>query len=113
MKKLVSVLVATLVAVVVMSFTFSNGSDKANEPNGDNSCTVYVKYSSGSAASGVKVSTDVSGGVSCVGGRKFYTNSDGKATVQWSEGCKLKYIYIDGKSHKGEYKNGGTYTFTK
>lgn len=115
MKKLVSVLVATLVAVVVMSFTLNSGSDKATEPNGKNSCTVVVKNSSGSTVSGVKVRGAVSETLTCSGYTKtVYTDSNGKATIQWSEGCKLQYIYINGKSHeKKYYKNGSTYNFTK
>lgn len=45
---------------------------------GDNTCTLYVTTRSGSAARSIKVSIDVSSGISCVGGRSFYTDSDGR-----------------------------------
>lgn len=92
---------------------FSNvfGHNQAT-PEGDNSCTVIVKYSNGSPAEGIKISTDVCGGVSCVGGKNFYTDEDGQVTVTWSEGCNLCYIYVKGTAHKGNYEDGETYTFT-
>jgi len=104
--------VAVFIAIVSMSFVLNSDSDEFS-PQSDNSCTVIVKYSGGSPASSVKVSTEVGGGISCVGGRTFYTDSNGEATVYWSEGCKLTYIYIDGTSYKGDYEDGGTYTFYK
>ena len=75
-----------------------------------NSCTLFVKKSSGSPARSVKVTTDVSGGISCIGGRSFYTDSDGEVTLQWVSGCYLKKIYIDGKTYEVNYENGRSYT---
>lgn len=76
----------------------------------DNTCTLHVKTSYGSDAKSVKVSTDVSGGISCIGGRSFYTNSDGMVTQEWSSGCYLKSIYVDGTGYKVDYRDGGDYT---
>jgi hypothetical protein len=78
----------------------------------ENTCTVIVNYKGGFAALGIKVGTEVGGGISCIGGRTFYTGSNGKVTVAWVQGCKLTYIYVDGTAYKGNYENGETYTFT-
>lgn len=75
----------------------------------DYSCVVTVKYDNGSLAKNVKVSTDVSGGMSCVGGRDFYTNSDGKVVLEWSKGCYLKKVYVKGSGYNVDYKDGNTY----
>jgi len=75
----------------------------------DNYCTLHVKTSYGSPAKSVKVSTEVSGGISCIGGRSFYTDSYGEVTLKWSSGCYLKKIYIDGKGYDVDYRSGNTY----
>ena len=104
--------VLTLVlAIFVISTAFTG--KETNSASSKNSCTVYVKYSSGSAAEGIKIVGDVCGGVSCVGQTPaVYTDKDGKATIEWSEGCRLCYIYVKGTSHKDDYQNGKTYNFT-
>jgi len=100
-----------IVAIFAISTAFTGKETKSTSSK--NSCTVYVKYSNGSAAEGIKVSGDVCGGVSCVGGTgNVYTDKNGKATIEWSEGCRLCYIYVKGTSHKGDYQNGKTYNFT-
>lgn len=78
----------------------------------DNTCTLYVKNSYGSAAKSVKVSTEVSGGISCIGGRSFYTDSDGEVTLKWVSGCQLRKIYIDGRGYDVDYSNGNRYSIT-
>ena len=83
-----------------------------NEMTGDNSCTLTVYYSDGSVASSVKVTTDVSGGVGCMGGRDFYTNDKGKVTLLWSEGCYLKKVYVKGNGYDVDYNNGNSYSVT-
>lgn len=84
-----------------------------NETTGNNSCTIMLYYPDGSVASSVKVSTLVGGGVGCMGGRDFYTNDKGKATLFWSEGCYLKKIYVKGCSYDADYfKDDGNYTIT-
>lgn len=116
MKRKISIFVAVIAAVAMMSFTLmgNTGNDDAKEPNGKNSCIVVVKYSSDSPASSVRVVGSVCGGISCSGNTKaVYTDSNGKATIYWSEGCKLCYIYIDGKEYKGSYSHGGSYNFKK
>jgi hypothetical protein len=104
--------VFTLVLAIFAISTAFKGKE-TKEMSSKNSCTVYVKYSSGSAAEGIKIVGDVCGGISCVGQTPaVYTDKDGKATIEWSDGCKLCYIYVKGTSHKGEYENGKTYNFT-
>ena len=78
----------------------------------DYSCTLYVKKSTGSAARSIKVSTEVSGGISCIGGRSFYTDSDGEVTLKWVSGCYLKKVYVDGRGYEVDYRDGGTYSLT-
>lgn len=104
--------VLTLVlAIFAISTAFTGKETK--EMSAKNSCTVYVKYSNGSAAEGIKVSGDVCGGISCVGGTgNVYTDKNGKAIIEWSDGCRLCYIYVKGTSHKDDYQNGKTYNFT-
>lgn len=75
----------------------------------ENSCTVTVYRSSGSLARNVKVSTDVSGGISCVGGRAFYTDDDGEATLKWSDGCYLRTVYVNGEAYSVDYRDGESY----
>lgn len=106
----------------VLSFLFSVTvaftPDNITSPNktiitmADNSCTLYVKKSTGSPARSVKVSTEVSGGISCVGGRSFYTDSDGEVTLKWVSGCKLRKIYVDGRGYDVDYTNGNSYSIT-
>ena len=113
MKKVMISLTAILFAVVSMGFMLNDDGSKIS-PDSKNSCTVKVTYSSGNSMSGVRVVGSVCGGISCSGNTKAVnTDSNGKATIYWSDGCKLCYIYIAGKEHKGTYKNGGTYTFKK
>ncbi len=78
----------------------------------DQSCTVYVKTSHGSPARSVKVATEVSGGISCIGGRSFYTDSNGEVYLKWVSGCYLRKIYVNGKGYAIDYQNGGTYHLT-
>lgn len=103
--------VLTLFVVIFAINTAFTGKE-SKSASSKNSCTVYVKYSSGSAAEGIKIVGDVCGGISCIGQTSaVYTDKDGKATVEWSEGCKLCYIFVKGTSHKGDYENGKTYNF--
>lgn len=108
--------VALLVSAffIFPSFTASDfeGNTNSSINSADNSCIVYVKTSYGSAAKSVKVSTDVSGGISCIGGRSFYTDSDGKVILEWSSGCSLKKIYVDGRGNEVDYRDGGKYEIT-
>ena len=113
MKKVMISLIAIIFATVSMSFMLNDDGSNVT-PDSKNSCTVKVTYSSGSGQSGVRVVGSVCGGISCSGNTSaVYTDSDGYATIEWSDGCKLCYIYIDGKSYKGNYEDGGSYSFTK
>ena len=70
--------------------------------------TVHVAHKSGSNASGIRVAASVSmGGVT----KAVRTGSDGRALVEWSSSASLTNIYVNGKGHKGPFRNGGTYTF--
>lgn len=108
--------VALLVSVFLIfpSFTTSDfeGNTNSSLNSAANTCILYVKTSYGSAARSVKVSTDVSGGISCIGGKSFYTDSDGKAILEWSAGCSLKKIYVDGRGYEVDYRDGGRYEIT-
>lgn len=113
MKRIV-VLAAVLVSSLsFMSFT-NNGMESLVDHRsiGDNTCIVHVMTSSGADARSVKVSTDVSGSMACVGGRSFYTDSDGLVELRWSSGCNLKNVFVKGKGYKVNYKNGGRYSIT-
>jgi len=117
MKRTVQFLFASallLVAIVLLPSYTSTTDNNILETEilmpSDNTCTLNVKTSSGSYAKSVKVSTDVSGGLSCSGGRSFYTDSDGRVTLKWSSGCYLKHIFIKGKGYDVNFKDGGSYT---
>jgi hypothetical protein len=101
----------TLVLTMFFIATGFVGLNNGNMSN-DNSCTVTVKYSDGSLAKEVKVTTEVSGGISCIGGRDFYTDKEAKVTLKWVSGCYLKRVYVKGTSYKVDYQDGKTYTLT-
>ena len=112
MKKVMISLVTVIFAVVSMSFMLNN--DETDAALSKNSCTITVTNSSGNGISGVRVVGSVCGGISCIGNTKAVnTNSDGEATIYWSDGCKLCAVYVDGKEHSGTYKDGGSYTIKK
>lgn len=77
--------------------------------NQENQCTLTITTGSGSPVKSAKVSTEVSGGISCIGGREFRTDSDGLVTLVWVKGCYLKKIYVNGKGYDVDYKTGGNY----
>jgi hypothetical protein len=92
----------TLIMVLLTAITVNAASDQT--------CTVVVKYKNGVVAASVKVSTSVSGGLSCIGGRDFYTDKDGEVTLKWVEGCYLKKVFVKGDGYEVDYKSGGSYT---
>ena len=76
--------VAVLMAVVSSSFaTVPVNADD------DQTCSLTVYDAGGYAVAYTTVRTDVSGGLSCVGGRDFSTDKYGKVTLRWSKGCYL------------------------
>jgi len=117
MKKTIQFLILStlLISITTILSSFTVGDNFKSLKSGlrspsDNTCELTVKTKYGSAAKSVKVSTDVSGGISCSGGRTFYTDSDGKVTLRWSSGCYLKHIFIAGKGYDVNFKDGGYYT---
>ena len=118
MKKLNQILFAAILMLVSISLSTAFTTVDSEEQTkmeiefADNTCTVTVKKSTGYAARSVRVSTEVSGGISCIGGRTFYTDSDGEVTLKWVSGCSLKKIYVDGKGYEVNYKDGKNYNLT-
>ncbi|MBP6872518.1 MAG: hypothetical protein KBC43_10970 [Bacteroidales bacterium] len=111
MKK--SVKSAGILALLLMVFVVGTAFTITNSSSGeDYSCTLTLKYSDGSKAVNVKVTTEVSGGISCVGGRGFYTDKSGEVTLNWAKGCYLKKIYVKGTGYKVDYQDGQDYTLT-
>ncbi len=105
--------VAGIFSLVFMMLAVSTAFTSTNSASDDdNSCTLTVKYSDGSKAASVKVTTDVSGGISCSGGRDFYTDKNGEVTLKWVKGCKLARVYVKGTGYKVDYQNGKSYTLT-
>jgi len=78
----------------------------------ENSCSLHVKTKHGSAAKSIKVTTDVSGGISCIGGRSFQTDSYGEVRLKWVSGCYLKKLFVDGRAYEVDYQDGETYYLT-
>ncbi len=104
---------AGIFSLVLMLFAVCTAFTGTNAAGDDDySCTVIVKYSDGSLATSVKVSTDVSGGISCAGGRDFYTDKNGEVTLKWVKGCYLKMVYVKGTGYKVDYQDGKSYTLT-
>lgn len=102
-----------LLALVMMAFVATTAFTSVNNTQSDDqSCKVTVYYSNGSVASGVDVQTEVSGGISCCGGRKFTTDRDGVAVLYWVNGCNLKKVYVKGTGYSVDYKDGGSYKLT-
>ena len=64
--------------------------------------TIYVQYSDGSSAKGVKVDMSISG-ASC---KPAYVDRDGKAVIQHASSGPAK-VYIHG-SCRGEFRAPGT-----
>lgn len=111
MKKTIQL--AGVLTLILALFTLNTAFTSANmSSDSDNTCTVTVYNSDGSKAQYVKVSTDVSGGISCIGGRDFTTDKNGVVTVKWSKGCYLKKVYVKGKGYDVDYQNGKSYTLT-
>jgi hypothetical protein len=95
--------------ILTVAFMSMNATS-VNADDGDQSCTVTVKYKSGALAKSVTVTTSVSGGISCIGGHDFKTNSEGVVTLKWVKGCYLKKVFVKGDSYEVDYKDGKTYT---
>jgi len=99
-----------LLAAMAFLFTITTAFlDSSTISIRSNSCTLYVSTAAGSPVSSVKVSTEVCGGISCIGGRSFYTNSDGRVDLEWVDGCRLCKIYVDGRGYEVDYGDGGVY----
>jgi hypothetical protein len=98
------------IVMLVMAIFFIGSATTANASADDQSCKVTVYYKNGSLAKYVKVSTDVSGGISCIGGRDFETNDAGVVTLKWVKGCYLKKVYVKGKAYTVDYQDGKQYT---
>lgn len=111
MKKMMKVLggITLLMMLFVVTSAFKS---VYNTSSDDQTCKVTVYTSNGERAKYVKVSTDVSGGISCCGGRTFETDRDGVAILYWVKGCKLTKVYVKGTAYKVDYKDGGSYTLT-
>ena len=109
MKKLTKLfcLVAMLLtgAVALCSFTSAPTSD-----DNDYTCKVTVYDSNGEPYAYVEVKTDVSGGLSCMGGRTFSADKKGVVTLRWSKGCELKKVYVKGTGYNVDYRDGGSYS---
>ena len=100
--------IGLMLSLVVLVVCFAVPA-KASTNSDDQSCTVTVYYKDGTLAKNVKVRTDVSGGISCSGGRDFETNRDGVVTLRWVRGCNLKEVFVKGKGYRVDYKNGQSY----
>jgi len=100
---------ALLCSLILLTTAFVPSTEASSK---DLSCTVEVRNADGSAAKYAKVSTDVSGGVFCAGGRTFEANANGKVTLYWGDGCKLTAVFVKGDKYKVDYQDGGSYTLT-
>jgi hypothetical protein len=108
MKKFKSIYLMILMAVAFVSMNAA----PVTADDSDQSCTVTVRYKNGALAKGVTVTTSVSGGISCLGGRDFKTGAEGAVTLKWVKGCYLKKVFVKGDTYEVDYKDGKTYTLT-
>lgn len=108
------VLILSVVFITAVSFVSnSNQVDMQTTFSvSDNSCVLSVKKSYGSPATYVRVSTSVSGGISCIGGREFKTDGEGLVTLKWVSGCYLRKIYVDGTAYEVDFTDGNRYELT-
>ncbi len=89
--------VAGIFSLVLMIFLDSTAFTGVNNACDDDcSCAVTMKYSDGSRAASVKVTTEVSCGISCIVGHDFHIAKEGEVTLKWSKGCYLKNVYVKG-----------------
>lgn len=104
-----------MLGMAVLFMNFSLASDNMDKPVVDDfSITVKVKTPSGNPAKSVKVNYGVCESLSCMGmGKAQYTDSYGEATLTSRSGCKICFVYVDGKEYKDRYVDGDTYTFTR
>jgi hypothetical protein len=109
MKKTFKVM-SLMALLMTMVFAFSAFNMVSVNADDDQTCTLTVYDSGGYAVTYATVRTDVSGGLSCSGGRDFSTDKYGKVTLRWSKGCYLKKIYVKGSGYSVDYKDGGNYT---
>ena len=105
--KTAGILTLTAVMIVAVATTVSASSQSSNN---ENTAVVTVLNSNGSPANSVTVTTHVSGGVACVGGRSFTTDRNGRVTLRWARGCNLNRVYVRGTRYDVRFQNGGTYT---
>ncbi len=100
-----------IIIVMCTSFVLCSFSVISNKAT-DEECSLTVYKKSGAVAKSMKVTTDVSGGISCSGHRSFTTDSNGEVTLKWSSGCYLKHVFIDDNGYDVDYRNGRSYKIT-
>lgn len=102
----------TLAFAVGESTTPTSSRESTTATAEENSCYVTVYKSNGDLAKYTTVSTSVSGGLFCSGGRDFTTDDKGRARLLWGADCKLEKVYIKGKAYSVRFENGGSYSIT-
>lgn len=111
MKKVLTI--AGIFFLVLMVFAVSSAFTITNSISEDDySCILTVNYSDSSKAASIKVTTEVSGGISCVGGRDFYTDKNGEVTLKWTKGCSLKRVYVKGTGYNVDFQDGKNYNLS-
>jgi len=74
--------VAGVFSLVLMLMAVSTAFTAVNNAGDDYACTMTVNYSDGSKTASVKITSEVSGEISCVGGRDFNTDKNGEVTLK-------------------------------
>lgn len=111
MKNILKITGILSLVVVMLSVIFSFNNNTAVADESEYSCTVKVLDKNGDPMPYTKVSTFVSGGMFCEGGRDFETNQNGVATIKWIKSCNLAKLCVKGDCYNVEnYEDGGSYT---
>ena len=105
--KTAGILTLTAVMIVAVATTVSASSQSSDN---ENTAVITVLDRNGSPVNSVTVTTQVSGGVACIGQRSFTTDRNGRVTVRWPRNCNVTRVYVRGTRYDIRLQNGGTHT---
>jgi len=104
LKKVSVILTMSILMFGLYSFTMHE--NEVKEPKGGN-IGIYLKWSDGSVATGIKIQLGECGGGL---GESGYTNSSGYVNLYNSDSYYACSIYAKGNKYKKKMENGSSYT---
>lgn len=73
---------------------------------------IHVNDSNGNPVNYAKIGFDVCESLTCLGGKSdLRTDKEGFVRLEWTHNCQICIIYVNGKAHKGTYKEDNSYSF--